>query len=285
MEHLSVIDIDQSNAQQYLIDESFSRPVLVDFWADWCEPCKALMPVLEKLAAEFFGRFLLARVNADTQQMISSQFGVRSLPTVMLMKDGQPVDGFTGAQTEVQVREFLAKHLPKPWDEAAASAKLLLEQGDAQSALPILQQASSESAQQANIQLLWAQALLMLNRVSAAEELLATIRMADQDEHYHLLMSQLELAQQAAKAPEIEQLESQLAQSPDDIELTYLLSIQYGQHKYFGEALDMLYRVLQRDLGYREGEARRSFNDILAVLGKGDPLAIHYQRKLYTLLY
>lgn len=86
------------------IDESFNRPVVVDFWADWCGPCKNLMPVLEKLANEYAGAFLLAKVNADDQQMISSQFGVRSLPTVMIMQNGQPIDGFNGALPEVQVR-------------------------------------------------------------------------------------------------------------------------------------------------------------------------------------
>ena len=89
---MNVIEIDQNNAQQYLIDESFNRPVVVDFWADWCAPCKQLMPLLEKLADEYAGAFLLAKINADEQQGISQQLGVRSLPTVMVFKDGQPVD-------------------------------------------------------------------------------------------------------------------------------------------------------------------------------------------------
>ena len=106
---MNVVDIDQNNAQQYLIDESFNRPVVVDFWADWCAPCKQLMPLLEKLADEYAGAFLLAKINADEQQGISQQLGVRSLPTVMVFKDGQPVDGFAGAQPETAVREMLQK--------------------------------------------------------------------------------------------------------------------------------------------------------------------------------
>ena len=101
-----IVNIDETNAQQYLIEESMNRPVVVDFWADWCEPCKVLMPLLEKLANEYQGQFLLAKVNADEQQMIAQQLGVRSLPTVMVIKEGQPVDGFVGAQPETQVREM-----------------------------------------------------------------------------------------------------------------------------------------------------------------------------------
>ena len=92
-----IVNIDETNAAALLIEESYQRPVVVDFWADWCEPCKVLMPMLERIADEYNGAFLLAKVNADEQQMISQQFGVRSLPTVMVIKDGQPVDGVAGA--------------------------------------------------------------------------------------------------------------------------------------------------------------------------------------------
>ena len=113
-----IVEIDESNAQQLLIDESMTRPVVVDFWADWCGPCKQLMPILEKLADEYQGAFLLAKVNADEQQMLAQQLGVRSLPTVMVIKEGQPIDGFSGAQPESAVREMLDKHLPSPQADA-----------------------------------------------------------------------------------------------------------------------------------------------------------------------
>src|SRR5690606_25056927 len=111
-----IFNITMDNAKQVLIDESFQRPVVVDFWAEWCAPCKTLMPLLEKIANEYAGQFVLAKVNCDEEQQIAQQFGVRNLPTVMVMKDGQPVDGFVGAQTETAVRELLEKFLPKPWD-------------------------------------------------------------------------------------------------------------------------------------------------------------------------
>lgn len=109
-----IVNIDETNASALLIEESHKRPVVVDFWAEWCEPCKVLMPLLEKIATEYQGAFLLAKVNADEQQDIAQQLGVRNLPTVMVIQGGQPVDGFSGAQTESFIREMLAKYLPKP---------------------------------------------------------------------------------------------------------------------------------------------------------------------------
>lgn len=130
-----IVNIDETNAAALLIDESNRRPVVVDFWADWCEPCKVLMPLLEKLAHEYQGAFLLAKVNADEQQGITQQFGVRSLPTVMVIQNGQPVDGFAGAQPETAVRELLGKYLPKPWDALLMQANELMTQGDFQGAI------------------------------------------------------------------------------------------------------------------------------------------------------
>ena len=132
-----IVEIDESNAQQLLIEESMTRPVVVDFWADWCGPCKQLMPILEKLAGEYQGAFLLAKVNADEQQMLAQQLGVRSLPTVMVIKDGQPIDGFSGAQPEPAVREMLDKHLPSPQADVLVEAERLLAEGDIPAALAL----------------------------------------------------------------------------------------------------------------------------------------------------
>lgn len=281
----NLVDIDASNAQAFLIEESFSRPVLIDFWADWCSPCKSLMPVLEKLANERAGEFLLAKVNADEQQMIASQFGVRSLPTVMVMKDGQPVDGFAGAQTEQFVREMLDKYLPKPWDTQLAEAQKLISEGDFPSALGLLQSAYSTSGERADIACQLASVLIHSKRLDEAEAILAKIKLADQDDAYSQARAQLELAQEAKKAPEISALEEKLAQAPEDKEVAFQLAVQYAQHEFHKEALECLYGILEKGIHFKEGEAKKVFMDILAVLGKNDPLAVSYQRKLYTLLY
>lgn len=282
---LTIVDITLENAQQYLIDESFKRPVVIDFWAEWCGPCKNLMPILEKIANEYAGAFLLAKVNADEQNAISSQFGVRSLPTVMVMKDGQPVDGFAGALPEVKVREVLDKYLPQPWEQPLNEAKTFIEAGDYAAALPLLRSAYETSKQLASIACLMAQCYLELNRVDNAEAILGTIKMVDQDAVYEQLMAQLQLKKQVAKTPALAALESAYAQTPDDLTVRYQLALQLHHELQYRPALEHLLAILRKDRNFAEGAARKAFTDIIATLGKGDALAIEYQRKLFTLLY
>lgn len=281
----NIVNINLENAQQYLIDESFIRPVLVDFWADWCAPCKNLMPILEKLANEYAGAFLLAKVNADEMNMISSQFGVRSLPTVMLMKDGQPIDGFAGALPEVQVRELLEKYLPKPWEKFVNDAQAFIMAGDFNAALPLLRQAYDDSKHEAAIAYLLVQCHLELNRVDNAEAILATVKPVDHDEHYAQLLEQIELKKQAAKSPELVALETAHANEPDNLHITYQLAAQYKAEDAYRPALELLIAILRKDRNFAEGAAKKTFMDILTALGKGDALAIEFQRKLFTLLY
>lgn len=279
------VDITEANAKAQLIDESFNRPVMVDFWADWCGPCKSLMPILEKLAEEYAGDFLLAKVNADEQGMIAAQFGVRSLPTVMIIKDGRPIDGFVGAQPETEVRKLLDKYLPKPWDKQLADAERLREEGDNAGALAVLKEAYTASHQRADIACALAETYIALNRIAEAEAILAKVRLADQGPVYEQVKAMLELAQNAEKAPEVHALEQQLQAEPDNQEVKFQLAVQYSQHNYHKDALELLYQLLQKNLNARDGEVRKSFTDVLAVLGKKDPLAVEYQRKLYSLLY
>lgn len=280
-----IADINDQNAQQLLIDESSKRPVVVDFWAEWCEPCKTLMPMLEKLAHEYAGAFLLARVNADEQQNLASQLGVRDLPTVMIIVNGQPVDGFTGAQPESAIREILEKHLPKPWDAQLLEATAFIEAGDYNSALPLLRQACNDSGQRSDIALQLARVLLELKRLDDAEALLQAIPMVDQDQFYLQLVAQLHLAQEAGHSPEIAALEATLNENPDDLDAAYQLAVQFSQENHQQQALALLVTILQRDREHGNGSTRKSMLEIIATLGKGDPLAVEYQRKLFGLLY
>ena len=282
---MNVIEIDQNNAQQYLIDESFNRPVVVDFWADWCAPCKQLMPLLEKLADEYAGAFLLAKINADEQQGISQQLGVRSLPTVMVFKDGQPVDGFAGAQPETAVREMLQKHLPSPWDGKITEATELLDQGDTAGALALLRAAWEESSKLLDITLAYAGALVEANRLDEAEEVLNEVRLVDRDALHEQLMAQIELKREAGKSPEIEALEAELANDDSNHGVRVKLAVQLTTGAHYRDALEHLLVVLRADRDWNNGEAKRLYLDTIASIGKGDPLAAEYQRKLFSLLY
>lgn len=280
-----IVDINEGNAQQLLIDESFNRPVVVDFWADWCGPCKQLMPVLEKLANEYAGAFLLAKVNADEQQMLASQLGVRSLPTVMVIKEGQPIDGFAGAQPESAVREMLQKHLPSPWDAKIAEATTLLDAGETAQALSLLRTAWEDSKRLPEVTMAYAGALIEAKRLDDAEAVLSGVRMVDQDALYEQLKAQIELAREAGKSPEIEALEAQLASDEGNHEVRVKLAVQLTTQSQYREALEHLLQVLRADRDWNNGEAKRLYLDTIATIGKGDPLAAEYQRKLFSLLY
>ena len=284
-EQQTVVVVDQTNAQQILVDESFNRPVLVDFWADWCEPCKQLMPLLERLADEYAGAFLLAKINADEQQGIAGQLGVRSLPTVMLFKDGQPVDGFTGAQPETAIRELLQKHLPSPWDAKIAEATDLLDQGQTADAVALLRAAWEESNRLLEVTLAYAGALLEANRLDDAEAVLNEVRLVDRDAVHEQLMAQIELKREAGKSPEVEALEADLEANPDSHEVRVKLAVQLTTGGQYREAFEHLLHVLRIDRDWNNGEAKRLYLDTIASIGKGDPLAAEYQRKLFSILY
>lgn len=278
-----IVDVTLENAQQVLIDQSHQTLVVIDFWADWCEPCKQLMPVLEKLAHDYQGKFVLAKVNCDEQQQLAMQFGVRSLPTIAFMKDGQPVDGFAGVQPESEIKALLEKYLPSAEDDSFEQALQLAQTGDWSSALPLFEQAYLGQPENIQFKFAFINACLENGLIDRAEKLLMEIRMADQDSDYQQLLAKLDLAKQALDSPEIRALQEQLDQQPDDLDLKVKLAVALHQVHRNQEALSLLFDQLKISLS--EGEIKKTFLDIIAALPSGDPLAGEYRRKLYTLLY
>ena len=280
----TVIEINETNLHQTL-EQSMSVPVLFYFWSERSQHCLQLTPVLDKLAAEYAGQFVLAKVDCDAQQAIAAQFGLRSIPTGYLFKDGQPVDGFQGPQPEDAIRELLQRVLPKEEDLKLAQAGELLQDGKAIDALPLLKEAWQTSNQRSDIGLLLAETQLTLNRVDEAEAVLATIPLQDRDTRYQGLVAQIELLKQAADTPEIQQLQQQVEQDPANAELATQLALQLHQVGRNEEALELLMGHLKQDLAAANGSARKTLMDILAALGTGDALAGKYRRQLYSLLY
>ncbi len=168
-----LFDATTDTFDRYVLENSFHKPVLVDFWADWCAPCKALFPVLEKIVDSYQGELLLAKVNCDTEVGLTERFGIRSLPTVVLFKDGQPVDGFAGAQPESAIRAMLEPHVQAPAAPEAVSletAQALFVEGRISEAEELLKQVLAEDNENAVALILYARCLAeQIGRASCRE--------------------------------------------------------------------------------------------------------------------
>lgn len=279
-----VIDVNESNFQQVL-EQSSQAPLLFYFWSPRSQHCQVLEPVLTKLAAEYGGKFILAKIDCDSQPMVAAQFGIRAIPTVYLFKDGQPVDGFQGPQPEEAIRALLERVLPKEEELKAAEAEALMQEGRFIDALPLLKDAWQLSQQRSDIGLLLAETQIALNRTEEAEAVLATVPLQDRDTRYQGLVAQIELLKQAADTPEIQQLQKQVEADPSNAELAVQLALQLHTVGRNEEALTLLMGHLKRDLNAADGAAKKTMMDILAALGTGDALASKFRRQLYSLLY
>ncbi|WP_220811440.1 thioredoxin [Pseudomonas paralcaligenes] len=274
--------------EQLVIENSFHKPVLVDFWAEWCAPCKALMPLLAKIAEEYRGELLLAKVDCDAEQDIVMRFGIRSLPTVVLFKDGQPVDGFAGAQPESAIREMLKPHVAEPAPLAAdplESAQALFAEERFGEAETLLKQVLTENNENGAALILYARCLAERGELGEAEAVLNAVK---GDEHKQALAgarAQLTFLRQAASLPDGAELKSRLAQSPGDDEASYQLAVQQLARQQYEAALDGLLRLFVRNRGFQEGLPHKTLLQVFDLLGNDHPLVTAYRRKLYQAIY
>jgi putative thioredoxin len=279
---LNLVDVSFENVRE-MLELSQRKLVVFAFWSERSEPSKQLLQTLSAIIQEHPQHVVLAKVNCDLDQELAMQFGVRSLPTTMLIQNGQPVDGFAGAETDTQIRQRLQPYLPAPEEVLLQQAQPLLEAQQWTEAYPLLKQAQQVAPQRADICKLLALCAASTGQLEQAKTLLSTVLLADQDSVYQQVLAVIELAEQAADSPEIRALEAKLAATPDDLLLKQQLAVQYQQVQRSSDALAMLFSILQQDLNF--GESKKLFLDILAVLPKGDTLAGTYRRKLYSLLY
>lgn len=277
-----IVDVSINNAREVL-DASMQKLVLFQFWSARSEGCKQLSPILQRIVQQYPQQLLLARVDCDNEPDLAMQFGVQSLPTVMMIKQGRPVDGFAGVETEQAILAKLAAYLPKPEDDLLSQAQALLADQDYAAAYPLLKDALALAPERSEIKLLLADAAVSLGQLPQAELLLGEIKLAQQDALYKAVLAKLELAKEASDTPEIQALEAALAAQPDNSELKEQLAVQYQAVQRSEEALALLFNVLQRDLNF--GNSKKMYLDILAALPKGDSVASQYRRKLYSLLY
>ena len=283
-----IFDARTADFDQSVIENSFHKPVLVDFWAEWCAPCKALMPMLQQIAESYQGELLLAKVNCDIEQDIVARFGIRSLPTVVLFKDGQPVDGFAGAQPESAVRAMLEPHVqmpPPPAADPLEQAETLFAEGRIGDAEALLKVLLGEDNSNAKALILYARCLAERGELEEAQAILDAVK---SDEHKQALAgarAQLTFLRQAADLPDSAELKSRLAADAGDDEAAYQLAVQQLARQQYEAALDGLLKLFLRNRGYQDDLPRKTLVQVFDLLGNDHPLVTAYRRKLYQALY
>ncbi len=274
--------------EQLVVQNSMHKPVLVDFWAQWCAPCKVLMPVLEKITASYAGELLLAKVDCDVEQDIVARLGVQSLPTVVLFKDGKPVDGFTGAQSESDIRALLAKHVAEPAAPAADPLKIaqnLFDSGEFAQAEALLKALLSGDDQQPAALVLYARCLAERGALADSEAVLNSVTAEEQKHAIAAVRAQLTFLRQAAELPDLAVLKARLAKDANDDEALLQLSIQQLARQYYEPALDNLLQLFVRNRSFAEGAAHKTLLQVFELLGTEHPLVTLYRRRLYQALY
>lgn len=285
----AIFDIDETNFLTEVIDASQHVPVLVDFWATWCEPCKSLIPLLEKLNTEYAGKFRFAKIEVDQQQQLAAQFAIRSVPTVKMVVKGQFVDEFTGVLTEEQIREFIDKHLAENREPAKPTpleqALLSYQNGDAESALEQMQQVLLDEPGNPTVRIEFANILMREKRFDDAKDLLHSLPDENKNEPMVLsLLAQLEAIETVVDSPDLDSLLQTIEQDPTNYLAREQASAHYQLRGDYPAAMDQLLEIVRRDRKYNDDAGRTGLLKLFEQLGHEHELVSLYRRKLAQVL-
>jgi putative thioredoxin len=277
-------DVSVADFEANVLEESRRRPVVVDFWAPWCGPCRSLKPIMEKLAEEYAGEFLLARINSDDNQQLAAQFGVRGIPAVMAVVNGEIVDEFTGALPESAVRAWLEKLLPGPVDLLRRRAAEQLAADDGAGALQTLTEAATLDPQDEWVRLDTARVLAHTGDTAAAQRLLDGMRgEAASSAEAMRLKARLAILAGAPGGRDEAELKSRLAADAGDLDARLQLAKLSAAAGDYSQAFDQLLEIIRRNRRFEDDIARRTMLDLFTLLG-ADPLVGEYRRKLASAL-
>jgi len=278
-------DVDASNFEQVVFENSRHTPVVMDFWAEWCGPCKVLKPILEKLAEEYQGRFILAKINADQNQELAAQFAVRGIPSVKAVYNGEMLEEFSGAIPEAEVRAFLDRIIPSPAEELRAAANRARAAGDSAKALQLLAEASKLDAGNEEVRLDAVDILLSMDQLDEAKRLLDSLSPATRmEDRAQQLIARLTFALGGQQGGDESDLRQRIAADPADMERRMQLAnllVAAGRH---AEGLDELLEIVRRDRYWNDDAARKTILAVFNMLGGQGELVATYRRKLASAL-
>ncbi|TAL92631.1 MAG: thioredoxin [Rhodanobacter sp.] len=280
-----VFDVNQQTFETEVLQASTQIPILVDFWAAWCEPCKSLGPILEKLANEFNGSFRLGKVDVDAEQELAAMFGIKSIPTVMLVKDGEVLDGFTGALPEGQLREFLARHVQPLEGEPPAADGADSPAETPEAAINRLQQAIATQPAKAELKLELALALMRVGQADAAQaELDALPANLATDARAQRLRSELDLAHAVKEAPSLTELQQRVQANPEDWAAHDQLGVRLLLEGDPDAGLEQFLVILQKARDWNEGQAKKRLLAAFATLDDAE-LVGRYRRRMASMMF
>lgn len=278
------IDVNEENFESEVLERSTQVPVLVDFWAEWCGPCKVLGPTLEKLAEEYAGEFILAKVNVDENQGLAQVFGIQGIPAVKLFRDGDLASEFTGALPEPTLREFLSKFLPTAADKEAGEAEALEEAGKTDEAKALYLATIETNPNHAK-------ALLGLGRLAMnngdheeALEYLEKISLVDEErKEADRLIARIKL--QGGAAQNVNALKEKVRAEPDNLAARFELAQALASAEKYEEALNEFLAIVKKDRSFQDDGARKAMVQVFEVLGSDHPLTDKYRSELAAALF
>ncbi|MDP1981579.1 MAG: tetratricopeptide repeat protein [Sulfuritalea sp.] len=264
------LDVGSADFQENVLDASHHAPVLVDFWAEWCAPCRILKPILEKLAAEYGGRFVLAKLNSDQNPELAARFGVRGIPNVKAFVNGEMIDEFTGALPEAQIRAFIDGLLPSPAEPLRVAAQAARGRGDMEVAASLLADARELDPTNEAVQLNLAEIHIDAHQIDSAKAILDALPHQAKDiDRLRALQARLKLVESGGGADPAA-LAARIAANADDLDARLHLAHALALAHNYRPALEHLLTIVRRDRKWQDEAARKTMLDLFTLLG-GNP--------------